>query len=540
MKLFNRYALLALGLSLVTGLASCKKDFLEQKTTAAISDKDGEGSPKGLLGIVNGMHNIFYRYNFGQGFGFGVPSLNLRLDLMSDDVINTMSTQATGEYYYLASRDELGGQQINYKAWDLYYTLIQHANIFIRGYYNSLSAEDQKSKAILYAKGEAQAIRAYAYFQLVQLFAKRYDAATADKELGVILRTEKDDVATLYQPASRATIAATYELIEEDLKAARELLKDLPQKEVRNHLRYSTVCGIAARVALVKSDWTGAEALAKEAIETSNSRLQSGEELLDGFNNFEAPEWMWGYRNSETQQTYFNGFLAHYSYNFIGGWEDIFRYAINRNIYDELGTKDVRRKWWYCFDLDPNIPEGADDGYLNMTNGVPYFEITGQCMKYAVTNPNSSKGDVEIMRLGEMYYIQAEAQARQNKTSDAQQTLYDVVKTRDVDFVKPTEIGQALLDKIFLHKRIDLLFEGVRFLDMKRLGIVPNRLAAKNFELIRQFAGSGGGEDAYTRARQRNEGKAVLNVPTTVDSKFWQFKIPEQELRGNPLCKQNE
>lgn len=540
MKLLNRYALLALGLSLTAALPSCQKDFLELKTTSAIADKDGEGSPKGLLGIVNGMHNMLYRYNFGQSFGFGAPSLNLRLDLMSDDVVNTVEVGRTSEYTYIASRDELGGEQINYKAWDFYYTVIQHANIFLRGYEQRLSPEDQKNPTVLYAKGEAQALRAYAYFQLVQLFAKRYDPATADKELGVILRTERDAVADLYQPIPRSTIAEIYKFIDQDLKTARELLKDLPQKEERNHLRYSTVCAIAARVALVKSDWAGAEALAKEAIEKSNSRLQVGNELLDGFNNFQASEWMWGYRNSETQQTYFNGFLAHYSYNFVGGWEDIFRYAINRSIYDEMGPNDVRRKWWYCYDLDQTLPPGADDGYLNITNGIPYFEITGQCVKYAVKDPKSSKGDVEIMRLGEMYYILAEAQARQNKTAEAQQTLYDVVKTRDTDFVKPTETGTALLDKIFLHKRIDLLFEGVRFLDMKRLGIVPNRLAAKNFELIRQFKGAGGGEDAYTKARKLNQDEAAQNIPTSVDSKFWQFKIPDQEFRGNPLCKQND
>lgn len=177
---------------------------------------------------------------------------------------------------------------------------------------------------------------------------------------------------------------------------------------------------------------------------------------------------------------------------------------------------------------------------LSSESQAPVEAATVQCVKYAVKDPKSSKGDVEIMRLGEMYYILAEAQARQNKTAEAQQTLYDVVKTRDTDFVKPTETGTALLDKIFLHKRIDLLFEGVRFLDMKRLGIVPNRLAAKNFELIRQFKGAGGGEDACTKARKLNQDEAAQNIPTSVDSKFWQFKIPDQEFRGNPLCKQND
>ena len=113
------------------------------------------------------------------------------------------------------------------------------------------------------------------------------------------------------------------------------------------------------------------------------------------------------------------------------------------------------------------------------------------------------------------------------------------MKTRDAEFVKPTEEGEQLIEKIFLHKRVDLLFEGVRFFDMKRLSLVPNRLAAKNFELIRDFKGKGGGETFYQKALMRNKGDATLDIPKSVDDKHWQFKIPETEYEGNNLCERN-
>ncbi|RCU22161.1 RagB/SusD family nutrient uptake outer membrane protein, partial [Acinetobacter baumannii] len=74
-----------------------------------------------------------------------------------------------------------------------------------------------------------------------------------------------------------------------------------------------------------------------------------------------------------------------------------------------------------------------------------------------------------MMRVAEMYYIKAEAEARQGKEAVARQTLLDIVSTRDAAFTLPTESGDALIDKIFAHKRIDLYMEGVRFLDLKRL-----------------------------------------------------------------------
>ena len=539
MKQLFRYAFMALSLSCALGLSSCRQDFLELKSTSSLSDKDAEGTPEGLFGIVNGLHSMMYRYSFGQYFGSGAPSMNMQLDFLGDDVVNTVPAFHMGVYRYVDTQNQRGGDVINYKAWDFYYTLIQHTNIFIRSFNTRLSEKEQKREDVRYAKGEALAFRAYAYHQLVQLYAKRYDPATSEKDLGVVLRTEDGDLSKLYSPAHRASVAACYKLIDQDLKESLELLKGLPQKPNRNHLRYSTVCGIAARVALTKSDWAAAETYAQDAIKHAASKLQEGKELLDGFNNFEAKEWMWGYRNSETQTTYFAGFHAQYSYNFRNGWEKIFRYAINRNLYDALGAKDVRRDWWYCYDLNQTPPKGADKAYLSFSHGLPNFEITGQCIKYAVGNPKNSTGDVLVMRLGEMYYILAEAQARQHKTADAQQTLYSIVKTRDAEFVKPTEEGEQLIEKIFLHKRVDLLFEGVRFFDMKRLSLVPNRLAAKNFELIRAFKGKGGGETFYQKALMRNKGDAILDIPKSADDKLWQFKIPETEYEGNNLCERN-
>ena len=535
MKL-TKYILLG-GLGLLS-LASCNRDFLNVTPTANLSNKDAEATEPGIVGLVNGLHNMMYMYNFGQVFSYGFPSMNVQLDMLGDDVINTKPAVHMAVYRWQDHRDRTDTDKtLTYKAWDGYYTLILHANKAIAGYRTILPEEERKHVATRYAYGEALAIRAYAYHQLVQLFAKRYRAATAATDLGVILRTDKDQ-SKQFEPMERSTVAETYKQIEEDLKESLDVLKGLEQATDRNHLRYSTVCGIAARVALCKEDWAAAEDYATQAIQKSNSRLAKGEELIDGFNNYKAPEWMWGYHQSDTQDTGWGSFSIAYSYN-VSGHNKYLRYAINRDIYDQLGSGDVRRKWWVCLDQGDQVPKDAYSVYFAMNGDVPQWEITGQCIKFRSKAQGSTFMDLVMMRVAEMYYIKAEAEARQGKEAAARQTLLDVVSTRDAAFTLPTESGDALIDKIFAHKRIDLYMEGVRFLDLKRLAKAFDRSKASNFTILLNYQGLGGGKNAYTVGLNRNTGNLAKEIPTTADDNRWQFVIPYQELKGNKLCQDN-
>ena len=56
-----------------------------------------------------------------------------------------------------------------------------------------------------------------------------------------------------------------------------------------------------------------------------------------------------------------------------------------------------------------------------------------------------------MMRVGEMYLIEAEAKARQGK-ADAGDVLYELQKNRDPDAVKSSNTGDALIKEILLEK----------------------------------------------------------------------------------------
>lgn len=531
MKLFRYILVCSLG---ALALTSCKGDYLDTAPTSSVGEKVAEHTPTGVIALVNGIHNMMYSYGFGQLFGFGIPSLNYQLDLLGDDVINTSVAYYMTVYRWTDHRWTKDGEQINYMAWDCYYTIIQQANTAIYSYKNYLSKEERKQPAVKYAYGEALGLRAYAYHCLVQLFAKRYNASTASQDLGVILRTDAN-YATQYDPAPRATVAAVYDQIEADLKASMDELKPpTEQSKTRNHLTYSVVAGIAARVAMCKADYAQAKTYAQAAIADQTHKLD-GASLTNGFNDYTAPEWMWGYRQAEDQNYFFGSFYAHYSYNFNAHNKGL-RFAVNRSLYNELGAKDVRRKWFVCDDLGDQVPKDAAPEYFATKGATKNWEITGQSIKFKAQGPKSSFGDVVIMRVAEMYYILAEAQARLGEESDAQKTLYTIVKTRDEDFTQPTETGTALIDKILLHKRMDLIYEGVRFFDMKRLGTPPKRLEAANFDILKNVLKL---QSIYERAIERNSGTNAAEIPTTADDPRWQFSIPYQEIVGNKLCVQN-
>ena len=84
-------------------------------------------------------------------------------------------------------------------------------------------------------------------------------------------------------------------------------------------------------------------------------------------------------------------------------------------------------------------------------------------------------GDYIYLRNAEFYLTRAEALARLGRVDEAQQVLYDLNITRDPGYVKSSKTGQALLDEIYLYRRIELFGEGVASFDMARLGIDLNR-----------------------------------------------------------------
>jgi hypothetical protein len=124
-------------------------------------------------------------------------------------------------------------------------------------------------------------------------------------------------------------------------------------------------------------------------------------------------------------------------------------------------------------------------------------------------------GDVPYMRAAEMYLIEAEAKARLNDDAGAATVLFDLIKTRDASYAKSTNTGQALIDEILVHRRIELWGEGHRFLDLKRLNAPLNRNGANHIASV------------------------TLLYDVAPGDVRWEFLIPRREINSNPAVVQN-
>lgn len=119
---------------------------------------------------------------------------------------------------YVWAKDIYNGQGTQ-QDWNTPYQQVFYANVVLDGLSNMKNSGDS---AALYnsLKGAALFSRAFAFYNLAQLFAPVYDSATATTDPGIPLRLSSN-IDTL---SARSSVQATYDQIIKDLQAAEGLL----------------------------------------------------------------------------------------------------------------------------------------------------------------------------------------------------------------------------------------------------------------------------------------------------------------------------
>lgn len=473
----------------------CSGDFLDTSSTSGYDESFVFSTTEKAYAALNGMHRaMVIQYGTQQYYG-GYPSVMINMEMLGDDVALTSNGNGywINEYQWKGHRNATG--VFPFFTYHLFYKLIANANMILENTDAATGPEGDKKMI----KGQALTYRALSYFWLVQLYGKRYALGTDNNNPAVSLVLTTTDGK---QP--RSTVEKVYAQIIEDLENSVILLESPENtfiRAVKNHFTPAIVKGLRARVALAMQDWNAAKMYAAAAIRESGCSLMSPEQYRQGFNKADNPEWLWAFEQTPDQSVYFHGFMAVMSYNCNATQVRTNPKAISRTLYDRIPDTDIRKDLWDSTGQAYTLPaEFTRTPYMNR--------------KFKVADPGSSVADIPFMRLAELYLIQAEAKARLGE-SDAADSLYTLVHSRNPEYQRSSLTGDLLIDEILLQRRIELWGEGFRFPDLKRL----------NQKLDRNNS---------------NHKQNLCNILTVEPGvKEWEFLIPQKELTANELVEQN-
>jgi len=425
--------------------SSCEKDYLETNPSDAVTEQQIYSQLASVYAALQGTTKELFAFGTNGSSrhdGYGQKSIDLQLDLMGNDMV--VNTQGYGWYnriYQYVEWSDTRSLRPCDNTWFYYYDIIKQVNkinAIIDGVADA--TQDDKDKI----RGQALGLRAYAYYNLINLFQQTYFGN--ENNLGV-----PKYIADVTEASGRGKVQDIYDLLISDLTTAETLLNGKIRAD-KSEMNVDVIRGFHARVALMMHDWATAETYAHQA--SLGYPLMGPAEYVQigAFSTLSNPEWMWGSSIPETEATIYASFFSHMDVN-TGGYASLgSQKKITKDLYDQISGGDIRKQCWTApgTGSDPNVD---------------YNQV-----KHQVSNPGSWAADYLYMRASEMYLIEAEAMARQNKDAEAKSKLQNMISGsgRYPAYSAQSLTHDQLIDEILLQRRIELWGEGFSLSDIKR------------------------------------------------------------------------
>lgn len=536
MKTINKFIAVALSL---LAIASCSDDLntvpegdtMTEEQKKEVYEQSPEKLEADVLALYSSMiefEAIYDWYGGAAHFDFGYAAVMMIMDSWGQD----MPSENSGyNWFNNAQRmiDRTQTSTFGYFIWNNLYKQMGLANQVIA----TVPAESEDA-TLLNFRGQALAIRAFDYLNLVQLYQYTYVGHENELAVPLVLETTTGDEAT---DNPRATVAEVYERILADLD---EAIADLPETGVAGQVNRRVAYGLRARAHLLMQHYDEAYADAVEAAKgyTPYSIAEVSQPSFNAFNH----AWLWGNVISESNDVVQSGLLnfpAHMC-SFTGnGYAPGYagRY-INSALYDEIPDTDVRKGWWAQAEWDKeyeywefcNIdnPCSLVDWKWSVTyQGVtyniadwamwqaPYLNVKFGPYQDVYDNPTNAC-DIPLMRVEEMLLIQAEAKglSQNGSVAEGKALLESFVQAyRDPSYTCAASTEEEFIDAVWFQRRVELWGEGQSWFDIMRLKKPVHRIGT-NFE------------------------EAVSwNLPA--EAPVFLAIIPEDETNVNPACVNN-
>lgn len=299
-------------------------------------------------------------------------------------------------------------------------------------------------------KGQALYFRAHFMLQAAFIWTLAYDEASANTDLGLPLRLNTN----FNSPSVRSSVKATYEQIISDLTQAIVLLPETQIALTRPSKQ--AALGLLSRVYFAMRKYPEARILADQCLSIKHN-------LLDYNTLIPTAAFPIAQLNPEVLfQSRMNAPIP------IANSSS----SIVKSLYDAYEENDLRKVVFFRINADKTYGfKGSYEGSGNYFSGVATDEI---------------------------YLIRAEVFARENKLAEAASDLNDLLRSRwkkdklngktlyiDRSFTNQ----QEAIETILMERRKELIFRGVRWMDIKRLNkenqqiVLTRNISGKSYVL---------------------------------------------------------
>ena len=385
-------------------------------------------------------------------YNYALNNIRLYTGLLSDEV-GRFDTSEFYETSYAVALPYNYTWQYNSQMQELAYRECYRSIFYANSVIDSAADADndtsgESKEQIL---GEAYAIRAYIHFELVNIYGKPYDPATAATDRGIVLSTYTD-IEQKYRPTN---VAAVYEQILDDIGQAEKLMTVQKQEEAALNYRFSldAVQALKARVLLYMRDWQGAYDAATSLLPKYallDFKTLSTDTSGKG-NRYEA-SLPWKQGSPEA--------ILAWERPFSGGGSD---YINACHLSDGvLGLFDRKER-----------EDGASGNTIVYSEDLRYNYITTRGSDYIAARVSSDRSS---LRIAEMYLIAAEAGSYlTGELDNAKGYLLDLQKARfsaDGYEVKAAAVramtAEQLRAEVADDRAREFPMEGHRWLDLRR------------------------------------------------------------------------
>lgn len=314
---------------------------------------------------------------------------------------------------------------------------------------------------------QAHALRAFYYFNLVNIFGAPYNYDSQAPGVPLKLSSNIEN-----KPLSRSTVAEVYDLIVDDLTTAVRLYESLPEaRQWKADFRTSLPMAqlLLSRVYLYMERWDDAAVYAKKVMDNPHfsfmdlNSVDLGSEAMPEYPTIHgyslSPECIWPYgrvgdvclwlTESSKEQS-----MESHSY-FIASPE----------LMNSFDDKDLRKK---CYVITGNFFDEEGNRMPQAIGKVPLSADN----KYLASGSLNDFG--RSMRLSEAYLNYAEARVMGGHPEDAVDPINQLRKYRfaPADYVPVQDLsGEAGKQFVRDERRRELCFESHRWFDLRRWGM---------------------------------------------------------------------